>query len=180
MRRTPLALTALAALAAGLALAAPAHAAARPGAGALRTYLATLSTLNRDYARVERRGKAAASDATPAINQALAGDRTELERVVAELRWAAAQSRAIARRASLVKAAPRTKHARYVAAVKLAGQAYTVSADGLEQLDGSTTARVNRLGTQARTAILTWRAAVIAAARRTRVPVPTWVKRAGR
>lgn len=180
MRRLVLPLlAALVALTAGAAVPEPSSSATRPGATALRLYLAKMTRINRDYARVEVRGKAAADDVAQAVRLAVGGDRAELERVAAELRAVSTASTAIARRANRIRPAPRTKHPRYVAAVRLAAQAYTVSADGLERLDGTTTARVNRLGAEAKAAIRAWRAAVLAAGRRTRVTVPAWVKRAG-
>ena len=110
---------------------------------------------------------------------ALRGDRTDVERLVAEYRAVAAETSRLARRANGIRPAPRTKHARYVASLRLVAKAYTESAAGLERLDPGTQARVDRIARDAIAAIRAWRNAVIASARRSGVAVPAWVRRAG-
>jgi hypothetical protein len=135
--------------------------------------------VNRSYVRVEARGTRAANETTAAVQLALRGDRTEVERLVAEFRAVAAETSRLSRRANGIRPAPGTRHARYVASLRLAAKAYTESAAGLDRLDPGTQARVDRIARDAVAAVRAWRNAVLASARRTRVAVPLWVKRAG-
>jgi hypothetical protein len=175
-----LAALALVLLSAGLAgSAAPAEGASRPGAATLRAYLTKMTAINRSYVRLEARGTKAANETTLAVQQALRGDREELDRLVGEYRTIAADTSRLARRANAIRPAPRTKHVRYVAALRLVARAYTESANGLDRLDPGTQARVQRISRDAIAAIRAWRNAVVAAGRRTLVAVPAWVRRAG-
>ena len=157
----------------------PAPGATRPGAPALKTYLAKMTALHRTYARIDARGKRAGAEAPEAVRAALRGDRAEVDRIVAELRALATETSKLAKRANMIRPPARTKHARYVAGMRLVAQAYAASADGLDRLDVASAPRVQGLSARARTSIRAWRTSLLAAAKRARVTVPAWVKRAG-